>query len=466
MAREILIVDDEADIRTQIAGILEDIGFAASQAANSTEALELMAGRQPALVVLDVWLGNSEMDGLETLATIRADYPEQQVVMISGHATFDMAVKATKMGAYDFITKPFKADVLIHTVQRAVHELRLREENEALRRKTSPLTEEIIGISPIITQLRKLIDKVAPTDSRVLISGPPGSGKSLVASTIHHLSQRSRGRIETLNCATMEPGARDALLFGEEAQAGKPREIGMLEKAHGGTLVLDEVGDLSPEAQARVVSFLHDSTFRRVGGSKTIESDARILATSTGNLREAVDNGLFHEELYYRLNVVPIDMPPLHARRKDIAMLAAHLMQRVAGEKGRTPRPIAPDGIAALEAYEWPGNLWELSNVIERLLLTAAGTGEARINGEQVAQAIGQGQGDATRWNRALGVLSQPLREARETFEREYLVFHLTRFGGNISRTADFVGMDRAALHRKLKLLGLHDSAKTQQTGT
>lgn len=465
MPHEILIVDDEADIRTQIAGILEDVGYEARQASNSSEALEVMAGRQPALVVLDVWLGDSELDGLETLAAIRRDYPDQQVVMISGHATFDMAVTATKMGAYDFITKPFKADVLIHTVERSIHEMRLRQENQELRRRSPGTPEDIVGTSQVMVQLRKLIEKVGPTDSRVLINGPTGSGKSMIARTLHQLSPRSGGRFEVVNCSTVEPAGRDGLLFGHEAESGRPRQLGLFERAHRGTLVLEEVAELSPEAQARIVAFLHDGAFRRAGGRKAIEADVRILATSRRDLRAEIAAGCFHEELYYRLNVVPIEIPPLRERRKDIAALARHVMSRIAADHGRPARTISADGIAALEAYNWPGNLWELSNVIERLLLTTPGDTEDTITGDHVAQAIGQDARGAGRWDGAIGVLNQPLREAREAFEREYLIFHLTRFGGNISRTAEFVGMDRAALHRKLKLLGLNVTARAQEAG-
>jgi len=464
MPHEILIVDDEADIRTQIAGILEDIGYEASQASNSTQALAAMAGRQPALVVLDVWLGDSELDGLETLAAIRRDYPDQQVVMISGHATFDMAVTATKMGAYDFITKPFKADVLIHTVERSIHEMRLRQENRELRRRSPSGPDDIVGVSQTIAHLRKLVEKVGPTDSRVLIGGPPGSGKSLIARVLHQLSPRSNRSFELANCSTLETDGRDALLFGREASPGKPRQIGLLERAHRGTLVLEEVADLSTEAQSKIVFFLHEGAFRRIGGQRKIESDVRILATSRRNLKFEVEAGRFHEELFYRLNVVPIDIPPLRARRKDIAGLARHMMACIAADRGRPPRSISPEGIAALEACEWPGNLWELGSVIERLLLTVPGGPDEAIGGDEVAQAIGQGGQAATQWEGAMGVLNQPLRDAREAFEREYLVFHLTRFGGNISRTAEFVGMDRAALHRKLKLLGLNMSTKSRET--
>jgi two-component system nitrogen regulation response regulator NtrX len=465
MAHEILIVDDEIDIRTQIAGILEDSGYTALQAANSTEALDHMTGRQPALVILDVWLGDSEMDGLETLEIIRRDYPDQQVVMISGHATFDMAVSATKMGAYDFITKPFKTDVLLHNVDRALRELRLKEENLELRRQAGPQTEDIIGTSQMMVQLRRTIEQLSGTESRVVIFGPPGSGKSLAARAIHNGSPRSRGRLVVLNCSTLEPEGFDKVMFGLEPRSGRPRGVGLLEKAHGGTLVLEEVSALSTDAQAKLVGVLRDNGFRRVGGSKPIEANVRILATTTVDLQASMQAGQFNEDLYYRLNVVPLVVPPLHVRRRDIPGLARFLMARVASEKGQPPATLTPEAVEAMEAHDWPGNLWELSNVIERLLLATRTDSDEPIDAAAVAAAIGEGARNATRWDHNLEVLNRPLREAREAFEREYMQFHLTRFGGNISRTAEFVGMDRAALHRKLKALGVSLSEKKEELG-
>lgn len=465
MAHEILIVDDEPDIRTQIAGILEDTGYQTRQASNSTETMDAMAGRQPALVILDVWLGDSEKDGLQTLEEIRRDYPEQQVVMISGHATFDMAVSATKMGAYDFITKPFKTDVLLHNVERALRELLLQEENRELRRKAGPQTEDIIGVSPIMVQLRRTVEQIAGTDSRALIFGPAGSGKSLIAKSIHRDSARAKGRLVVLNCAALEADGGDAVLFGLEPQRGRPRAVGVLERAHGGTLVFEEVGALSLETQTRIVSFMHDNTFRRLGGRKLIEVNTRVLATTTQDLKSAVGSGAFNEDLYYRLNVVPIEVPPLYVRRKDIPALTRYMLSRTAAEKDQAARTLEAEAIEVLEAHDWPGNLWELNNVIERLHLTARETPGEPIRASSVAAAIGEGARNATRWDHNLEVLNRPLREAREAFEREYMQFHLTRFGGNISRTAEFVGMDRAALHRKLKLLGVSTSEKSVGIG-
>jgi len=464
MAHDILIVDDEEDIRVQIAGILEDCGYRTRQAANSSEALEAMAGRQPALVILDVWLGDSEMDGLEMLEIVRRDYPDQQVVMISGHATFDMAVSATKMGAYDFITKPFKTDVLLHNVERALREQHLQEEVRELKNRAGPQSEDIIGTSQVMVHLRRQIDQLSNTTSRVLISGPPGSGKSLVARAIHAASNKRKLRLVTLNCATLGAESGEAVLFGAEPMRGRPRAVGVFEKAHGGTLVLDEVGSLSREAQEKVVGALQGNTFRRVGGSKVIDVDARIIATTRLDLKGEVEAGQFNEELYHRLNVVPVDLPPLHARLKDIATLTRYLMARIASDKGQPARSLSPEALSTLEAYNWPGNISELCNVIERLLLTAPADPTKPIDAHSVALAIGGGS-NVTRWENELEVMNQPLREAREAFEREYLLFHVRRFGGNISRTAEFVGMDRAALHRKLKMLGIGVNEKAQRMG-
>ncbi|UCH73014.1 MAG: sigma-54-dependent Fis family transcriptional regulator [Rhodospirillales bacterium] len=465
MAHEIVICDDEPDIRAQVAGILEDAGYQARQASNSTEVLDAMASRQPALVILDVWLGDSEKDGLECLEEIRRDYPDQQVVMISGHATFDMAVSATKMGAYDFITKPFKTDVLIHTVERALRELRLQEENRELRQRAGQDTDDIIGTSPIMVRLRRTVDQIGRTDSRALIAGPAGAGKSLIARAIHNASPRARGRLVVLNCATLDPDQNDVVLFGMEPRAGKPRRLGVFERAHGGTLVLEEVAALSRQVQAKIVGLLHDNTFRRLGGGRPIEVDTRVLATTTIDLKAEVDAQRFNEDLYYRLNVVPIEVPPLRVRRRDIPGLVRYLLVRIAADKDQIPPVFESQAFDALAAYDWPGNMWELTNVIERLLLTARGANDSPIKAASVAAAIGEGSRSATRWDHDLEVLNQPLREAREAFEREYMQFHLTRFGGNISRTAAFVGMDRAALHRKLKSLGVTTAEKPEGAG-
>jgi two-component system nitrogen regulation response regulator NtrX len=456
MAHDILIVDDEADIRMQIAGILEDEGYQTRQASNSAEALAAVASRQPSLMILDVWLANSEYDGIQILEIVRRDHPSLPVVMISGHGTFDMAVSATKKGAYDFISKPFKTDVLLLTIERALSESRLRHENEALRRQSPyAVLDNLVGSSPAIAEVLRAIDKVAETDSRVMISGPPGSGKGAAARVLHSRSLRKDGRFVVLNCASLTEETLEVALFGAEASNGVPRRIGVLEEAHGGTLLLDEVADMDAPTQQKMVRVLHTRQFQRVGGVHTVEVNARVLATTSKDLRALIEEGAFREDLYYRLNVVPLSIPPLARRREDIPKLAKHFMERSAAARGRSARVLAEDALTALQGHDWPGNVWELANVVERLLLMAPGGSGEPIHADAVSQAIGESETAVSRWDRAPEVMSLPLREAREAFEREYLVFHLSRFGGNISRTAEFVGMDRAALHRKLKGLGV-----------
>ncbi len=460
MAFDILIVDDETDIRHLIAGILEDEGYECREAGSSSEAFEAIRKRQPNLIVLDVWLQGSEHDGLKMLELIRKENPEQQVIMISGHATFDMAVSATKIGAYDFLTKPFKTDVLLHTIARALETVRLRSQNQELQELTGGDIIEFGGRSNAANQTRQKIAKVAQTDSRILISGPPGAGKSVLARLIHLNSLRSNGNFIVLNCAGLKDSNLEADLFGTEASTTSPRRIGVLEKAHRGTLVLDEVADMPLETQGRIVRILHNPEFNRIGGNNSVNVDTRIIATTNKELKEEIDFGRFREDLYYRLNVVPIQVPPLSERREDIPELATRIMDRSASSKGRRARDLTEDALAALQAHDWPGNIWELVNVIERVLLIApVANGEAATESD-ISDAIGQEAKEQSSTGRTMKVINLPLRLAREEFEKDYLTFHLRRFDGNISRTSEFVGMDRAALHRKLKLLGVHGTAE------
>ncbi|RED53252.1 sigma-54-dependent transcriptional regulator [Aestuariispira insulae] len=466
MAADILIVDDEADIRMQMAGILEDEGFETREAANSAQAYSAVAARQPSLVILDVWLNASEHDGLQILENIKRDHPSLPIIMISGHGTFDMAVSATKIGAYDFISKPFKTDVLLHTIDRALSEAKLRRENEELQKLTGGGITGLIGDSVQIQDVRKAIEKVAATESRVMITGAPGAGKSLVARLIHKNSTRADGPFVVLNCASLEPETIDAALFGVEATEHDRRKIGVLEEAHGGTLLLDEVADMSLETQGKIVRVLHSQKFQRLGGDTWVDVNVRVLATTNRDLNALIEQGVFREDLYYRLNVVPLAIPPLSARRGDIPALVTYLMDRSATAKGRTARALGDDALAALQGYGWPGNVWELSNVLERLLILAPGDSCDLIGADSVSAALNESEEEnLVGWGNAAEVMSLPLREAREAFERDYLLFHLTRFGGNISRTAEFVGMDRAALHRKLKGLGMNGGPKQKAVG-
>ena len=461
MAHDILIVDDEDDIRQLIAGILDDEGFETRQAGTSAQAFAAIAARQPSLVILDVWLRDSEHDGLQMLEIIRREHPAQQVIMISGHGTFDMAVSATKMGAYDFISKPFKTDVLLHTVARAIEESRLRLENTELHARAIDRFDDLIGNSPAIAQLRQAVERVAPTDSRILLTGPSGVGKSVVARMVHRLSARKESRFVVLNCAGLQPGRLEAALFGAEPKEGGRREIGVLEAAHRGTVLLDEVADMPLETQGKITRVLQSKQFERLGGNNEVEVDVRVLATTNRDIRAEIEAGRFREDLFYRLNVVPVSVPPLAARRQDIPELADHLIERLCRTKGHPPCGLSDVARAALQAHAWPGNVRELVNVLERLLLNAAPNAE--IDSDAVSMAIGQDAPAVIGREMESEVMNQPLREAREAFERKYLEFHLTRFSGNISSTAKFVGMDRAALHRKLKLLRVQNAIRAQK---
>jgi two-component system nitrogen regulation response regulator NtrX len=455
MAQDILIVDDESDIRMLIAGILKDEGYATREAGNSVQALTAIRSRQPTLVILDIWLQGSELDGIEILKIIRRELPALPVVMISGHGNIETAVTAIKIGAYDFIEKPFKSDRLLLIVERAIEAARLRRENQELRLRAGG-DADLIGASHVAVQLRQQIDKVAPTGSRVLITGPAGAGKEVVARMLHARSRRSNGPIVALNCATMRPDRLEIELFGTEAGGEEPRKVGTFEQAHGGTLLLDEVADMPIETQGRIVRVLQEQTFERVGGGNRVEVDVRVVASSNRDLAAEIAAGRFREDLFYRLSVVPIRVPPLRERREDIPLLARHFMTRSAEAAGLTPRDFGEDALAALQSYEWPGNVRQLRNAIDWLLIMAPGDPRDQIRAEMLPTEIGAIAPAVVKWDKGSEIMSLPLRDAREVFEREYLLAQVTRFGGNISRTAAFVGMERSALHRKLKTLGVN----------
>jgi two-component system nitrogen regulation response regulator NtrX len=461
MARDILIVDDEADIRLLISGILNDEGFTTRQAGSSDAALTALKARQPSMVVLDIWLEGSRLDGMELLAEIRKHHPAVPVVMISGHGNIEMAVSAIKTGAYDFIEKPFKADRLLLIIDRALEAARLKRENEELRLRAGT-SADLIGHSPAITRVKNEIDKVAPSGSRVLITGAPGSGKETVARLIHSRSRRSTGPFIILNCASIRPERLEIELFGTEYPLdGGGRKIGVLEQAHGGTLLLDEVGDMTVETQGKMVRSLQEQTFERVGGSTKVEVDVRVIASSTKDLNVEMSAGRFRQDMFYRLNVVPLRIPSLTERREDIPVLAQHFMQHASEVGGIHPREFGEDAIAALQSYDWPGNVRQLRNMIDWLLIMNQGEMGEAIRADMLPPEIGGVVPEMVRWDRGAEIMSLPLREAREMFEREYLLAQVNRFGGNISRTATFIGMERSALHRKLKSLGVpgHDRA-------
>ena len=457
MARDILIVDDEADIRMLISGILTDEGFRVREAGNDEEALEAIRSRRPNLVVLDIWLKNSQLDGMELLGQIKREQPTLPVVMISGHGTLELAVKAIRLGAYDFIEKPFEADRLLLVMQRSLEAARLRSEVEELRVRAAP-EAELLGNSPSVSQLRQEIKKVAPTGSRVLITGPAGAGKEVVARYLHDQSRRAANPFVVLNCAALHPDRLENELFGVEAEvegADTPAKDGTLERAHGGTLLLDEVADMPLETQGKILRVLQEQTFERVGGQRRIEVDVRVIASTNRNLLELIQEGRFREDLFYRLNVVPLTVPPLRDRREDVPKLFTHFMERSASLAGLPPRHLSDDSLALLQAHDWPGNVRQLRNVVDWILIMCQGHHSEPVMADMLPPEFGSMTASLSRERDGQEVMGLPLREARERFERQYLEAQVTRFGGNISRTASFVGMERSALHRKLRSLGI-----------
>jgi two-component system nitrogen regulation response regulator NtrX len=467
MTEDILIVDDEADIRTLVSGILEDEGYEAREAADSDETLAAVSVRRPSLILLDIWLQGSRLDGMQILERLKQDHPSVPVVIMSGHGTIETAVQAIKLGAYDFIEKPFKADRMILVIKRAIEAARLKRENEELRTRAGSGLE-LIGQSTLINQLRHSIDRVAPTNSRVLISGPAGSGKEVLARLIHTRSRRSSGPFIVLNCASMSPERMEVELFGVEGLAEgivSPRKVGTFEAAHNGTLLLDEVADLPPETQGKIVRVLQEQVFQRVGGETRVDVNVRVIASTTRDLSEEIRAGRFREDLFYRLSVVPLRVPALSERRDDIPLLARHFMARAAEGSGQRPREISEDAMAALQTYDWPGNVRELRNIIERLLIMAPGGVEDPIRADMLPAEFDAKFAASRRSERSSEIMGLPLKNAREIFEREYLLAQVSRFGGNISRTAAFVGMERSALHRKLKSLGIQGDDKPRLSG-
>jgi two-component system nitrogen regulation response regulator NtrX len=453
MAADILIVDDEADIRELIAGILEDEGFETRLAHNSDAALAEVDSRRPSLIILDIWLQGSKLDGLDLLLAIKGKHPEVPVIIISGHGNIETAVAAIKRGAYEYVEKPFKADRLLLVIGRALETTRLKRENEALKGRTGN-DHELIGLSHAMRQLRQLLKKIAPANSRVLITGPMGAGKELVARTLHGLSLRAEGPFVTLSAATMAPERMEEELFGVEEAGGTTRRVGALEEAHGGTLYIDELADMPMETQGKVLRVLVDQTFQRVGGAKKVKVDVRVVSSTSRDLTALIGQGRFREDLYHRLSVVPVQVPSLAERREDIPELVTYFSKSYAQTAGQPLRRIADDAVAVLQTREWPGNVRELKNNVERIMILAGGDPATEITANQLPGDVGAASSGPASFS-GEHLLVMPLREAREAFERDYITAQLSRFGGNISRTAQFIGMERSALHRKIKLLGL-----------
>ena len=445
MASDILIVDDEADIRDIVSGILQDEGHGARTAKNSDEALAAIEARRPSLVFLDIWLQGSRLDGLQLLHIIKEQNPMLPVVMISGHGNIETAVSAIKLGAYDFIEKPFKADRLVLVAERALEASRLKREVSDLRTRAG-VANSIIGKSTAVNQLRQVIERVGPANSRILITGAPGSGKELAARSIHEASGRASGPFIVLNSATIAPETMEMELFGIEGKPGTSRKVGALEEAHNGTLYLDEISDMPKETQGKILRVLVEQNFQRVGGVTRVHVDVRIISSSARDLAALIADGSFREDLFHRLAVVPVRVPSLSERREDISELITFFMGQVSTTTGMARRVIADDAMAVLQSHDWPGNIRQLRNNVERLMILAAGDPDAAVTADMLPAEIGALVPSTPTGAGGEKLMSLPLRDAREVFEREYLVAQINRFGGNISRTAEFIGMERSAL--------------------
>ena len=464
MSSDILIIDDERDIRELISDVLEDEGYTTRMAKDSQEAVTAIEERLPSALVLDIWLQGSQLDGIGILEVFRKKHPEVPVIMISGHGNIETAINAIKLGAYEYIEKPFKEDKLLHVIKRGIEAAQLKKENSELKLRGMP-ESQLIGVSSAMVQLRTAIERVAPTQSRVLIAGPAGSGKEVIARTIHKKSQRANGPFVVLNSANLANSSQaEAELLGiEDASifADGERKLGVFERAHHGTLLIDEVTDLSLSMQSKLLKFLQESTFERIGGNRTIKVDVRVIATTNKDIAKQVELGKFREDLYYRLNVVPLVAPSLKERREDIPSLTEYFLKRSSQLIGTRIRELAPETLVTMEAYSWPGNVRQLRNVIEWLLIMAP-EGDAPIPSNILPPELLSDNLSLSQPNANPNVMAMPLRSARELFEREYLIAQIERFSGNISRTANFVGMERSALHRKLKSLNINGDSDNE----
>ena len=456
MATDILIVDDERDIRSLISMTLEDEGYATKQAAGAAEARNLLLSAPPKLAILDIWMRESDMDGLELLEWLKSIYPDLPILMISGHGTIETAVQAIRKGAYDFIEKPFKEERLLMMVARALESAKLNLENNELKARVSDgVVPELIGKSPVMRGIRQSIDKIAPTISRVLVNGPSGSGKETAARCIHNKSERKDERFVVANCARLASERVDAELFGSESLQSHRRVVGLFEQAHKGTLYFDEICDLPLETQGKIVRAVNEQRFRRVGGNTEVAVDVRVISASSRNLAAEISAGRLREDLYYRLGVVPLTIPPLTQRREDIPLLAKHFTALVAKRLGVLPFKLSDEVLAAMQGYGWPGNVRQIHNVIETMLILAPADRNEPIEPDllpaeihNVVRPVDESELDM--------LMGMPLRGARKEFERTYLVAQLQRFDGNVSRVATFIGMERSALHRKLKALNIN----------
>ncbi|MDV7141697.1 sigma-54 dependent transcriptional regulator [Tropicimonas sp. TH_r6] len=452
---DILITDDERDIRELVGDILRDEGFSVRLAANSEECMDAIEDEAPALMILDIWLKDSKMDGIDILKSVKRDKPEIPIVIISGHGNIEIAVAAIKQGAYDFIEKPFNIDQLLVVIRRAMETSRLRRENTELRRKDTS-SAEMVGSSAAFKSLKSQLEKVTKSNGRVMLTGPAGAGKELAARFVHAESNRADAPFVTVNSASIEPERMEEVLFGRESSE-RGVEPGFLEEAHGGVLYFDEIADMPLGTQSKILRVLVDQQFQRVGGGDKIRVDIRVVSSTNRDLEAEIEAGNFRQELYHRLNVVPIRVPGLDERREDIPELAEYFIASFNESQGLPLRRLSEEAVALLQTMHLPGNVRQLKNVIERVLIL----GESNESiGAQELEGAEPGEAEEGRVVLSGGLATLPLREARELFEREYLLTQINRFGGNISRTATFVGMERSALHRKLKSLGVVTSSK------
>lgn len=463
MSQDILVVDDESDIRELISDILKDEGFTPRVANDSCSTFQAIDERLPSAMILDIWLQNSKLDGIEILEKVKRQYPDLPIIMISGHGNIETAINSIRLGAYDFIEKPFKEDKLLVLLNRAIETAQLKQENQKLKERGAPETE-LIGSSLLISQLRNSIDKLAQTSSRVLIKGPAGCGKEVIARFIHKKSRRATGPFEILNAASISPDRVEEELFGieENNESGKKAKIGTFERAHNGTLFIDEVSDMPLSVQGKLLRLLQENSFERLGSNKKVKVDVRVIASTNKDLQKEITNGNFREDLYYRLNVVPLNVPPLNNRKEDIPELVSYFVIRCANILGVPPRTIPEQTIAAMQGYEWPGNVRQLRNVIEWLLIMAPEDQSEKILPSMLPPDIISNAAVKIETDNNADIMGLALRDARELFEKQYLSAQLNRFGGNVSKTAAAVGMERSAFHRKLKCLNINEHIQTK----
>ena len=451
----ILIVDDEQDIRELIGDILRDEGYQTRLAANSDDCMAEINVDPPALMILDIWLKDSRMDGIDILKTVKRDNPDIPVVIISGHGNIEIAVAAIKQGAYDFIEKPFNIDQLMVVVARAMETARLRSENQELRRRDVTSTD-MVGSSLSFKTLKANLDKVTKSNARVMLTGEPGTGKEMAARYIHMHSNRVAAPFITVSSASIEPERMEEVLFGRETPE-RGVEPGLLEQAHGGIVYFDEIADMPLGTQGKILRVLTEQQFTRAGGTDKVRVDLRVISSTCRDLRNEIGLGRFRQELYDRLNVVPIAVPSLSARREDVPELTQHFIDWFHKTQGLPNRALSDEANTVLQTLPWPGNIRQLRNVIERILILGDGAGP--IEAGEIPGSEPKAEAESA-LSLSGTIATLPLREARELFEREYLLTQINRFGGNISRTASFVGMERSALHRKLKSLGVVGSTR------